>query len=61
MPLPLDGIDDSFKSSDSEKEFLPDLLGWEKPVGEVADSDLAYRGPLGTHFFNEGPLPMNHS
>ena len=38
MLLPLDGSDDSLESSDSEEEFVADLLGLENLVDIVVES-----------------------
>ena len=45
MLLPLDGSDDSLESSDSDEEFVADLLGFRNLVGIVAESHSAYREP----------------
>ena len=38
MLLPLDGSDDSLESSDSEEEFVADLLGLENLVDIAVES-----------------------
>ena len=38
MLLPLDGSNDSLESSDSEEEFVADLLGLENLVDIVVES-----------------------